>query len=334
MKILLDAMGGDLAPVENIKGAYEFSKETKYDVVLLGDKEKLNEVSLELYNVDIDNLSPRISVIHTTENIDPNEVPTVAIKKKKDSPIVKGLHELKEGNGDIFLSAGSTGALLTGAVLIVGRLKGINRPSLVPTFNLGKNKIFLSDSGANTTIRPINLLQFAQMASMYAEIVEGVENPKVMMLNNGAERNKGTDVHKEAYTLLEEETEKGNLNFKGNIEARDVFKTDANVIVTGGFEGNVLVKSIEGTLEFISDKINEKLNKVNKLFRNIIKKKIKGSSGSIDYKKWGGAVMLGIKNPVIKLHGSSDQTAFYYTLKQAEKILDSGYIEKFKEKME
>lgn len=333
MKILLDAMGGDHSPKEAIKGAYEFAKETKHEVVLLGKGEELNKVSNELYGQDIEDLRENISVIYCMENIEVEEIPTIAIKRKKDSPIVKGLNELKLENGDIFVSAGSTGALLTGAVLIVGRLEGVNRPALVPTFNLNGRKIFLADSGANTNTRPINLVQFAHMANLYAKIVEKVENPKLMLLNIGVEKNKGTDVHKEAYEMLEKEKENGKINFCGNMEARDVFYNDVNVIVTGGFEGNVFVKTVEGTMDFMKNKIREKINKLPGIFKIFIKPKLAKSESSMNYKTWGGGVMLGIKKPVIKLHGSSDSIAFYYTLKQAERIIESNYIEEFKKMM-
>lgn len=334
MKILLDAMGGDNAPTEAIKGVYCFSKETKHEIVMLGNKEKINEETNKLYGKNIDELNGNISIIDCKENIEVEESPTTAIKKKKDSSIVKGMYELKKGNGDIFISAGSTGAVLTGAVLIVGRMKGISRPALVPTFNINGRKVILADSGANTNTRPINLVQFANMANIYAKLVEKIENPKIALLNIGAEKNKGTDVHKEAYVLLEEEAKKQKINFTGNIEARDVLESDVNIIVSGGFEGNILVKTVEGTLDFMRKKIKEKIEKLPKILKLIIKPKISKTGNSMNYKTWGGGVMLGIKKPVIKLHGSSDSTAFYYTLKQAERIIDSNYIEEFRKTLE
>lgn len=334
MKILIDANGGDYSPKEAIKGAYEFSKETKHDLVLFGIKEEMNEASQKLYGKNVEDLAENILVNYVTQKIAVDETPTVSIKKKKDSAMVKALNALKNEEGDILISAGSTGALLTGAVLLVGRLPGVNRPALVPTFNFEGKKVFLADSGANTNIKEINLIQFAKMANLYAKIVEKVENPKIALLNIGVEPNKGTDIHKEAYKMLEKEKEKNELNFIGNIEARDVFKKDVNVIVTGGFEGNIFVKSIEGTLAFMKDKIKEKVDNLPKIFKFFIKPKISKMGGSINYKTWGGGVMLGIKRPVIKLHGDSDSTAFYYTLKQAERIIDSNYIEEFKKNLD
>lgn len=333
MKIIIDANGGDFAPKEAIKGAYEFSMETKHELILIGIKEEMNKASNELYGKNVDELAMNITPVYCSEKIEVEESPTIAIKRKKDSSMVKGLNMLKDEEADIMISAGSTGALLTGAVLIVGRLDGVNRPALVPTFNFNGRKIFLADSGANTNIKEINLIQFAQMANLYAKIVEKVEDPKIGLLNIGVEPNKGTELHKESYKMLEDLKEKEGLNFVGNIESRDILQSNVNVIVSGGFEGNIFVKTVEGTIDFMRKQIKQKIEKLPKLIRGYALKKISGGS-AMNYKTWGGGVMLGIKRPVIKLHGNSDSVAFYHTLKQAERIIDANYIEEFKKNLD
>ena len=329
MKILLDAMGGDNAPEANIKGAINAINKIKAEVILVGKEDVIRSKIKEFYGKEIEEISNRLKIKNATETIEMEDTPTVAIKHKKDSSMVVGFRMLKEDEGDVFISAGNSGALLTGATLLVGRIKGVDRPALAGILPAYKSRLVLMDCGANTNCKPINLLQFAQMASIYLKTTLGVKNPKVGLLNIGTEETKGNDLTKASYALLKEKAEELNINFIGNVEGRDAFSGNVDIVVTDGFTGNIFLKAVEGLGKFVKRTLSESLK------RNIISKiaaipslpAINRFAKTVDYKEYGGALFLGVKKPVVKAHGSSDEKLFEFTLKQAEKFVENKAVE-------
>ena len=339
MIILLDAMGGDNAPDANIKGAVQAINEVKSttEVLLIGNRDVINQRVKELYGKDdISEISDRLKIHHTTETIEMEDTPTVAIKHKKDSSMVVGFNLLKEGKGDVFISAGNSGALLTGATLLVGRIKGIDRPALAGILPAYKSRLLLIDCGSNTNCKPINLLQFAQMSSIYLRNTFNIENPAIGLLNIGTEETKGNELTRESYQLLKDNAEKLNINFVGNVEGRDAFSGKIDAIVTDGFTGNIFLKAVEGIGKLVKRSLKESLKK------NILS--ILGSipclpainrfAKTMDYKSYGGALFLGVKKPVVKAHGSSDEELFRFTIKQAEQFVENRAVEKMIEEFE
>ncbi|MCI9063392.1 MAG: phosphate acyltransferase PlsX [Clostridia bacterium] len=329
MIILLDAMGGDNAPDANIKGAVNAINQIKAEVVLIGKEEVIKQKVKEFYGKTIEEISPRLKIYNATETIEMEDTPTIAIKHKKDSSMVVGFKLLKEGQGDVFISAGNSGALLTGATLLVGRIRGIDRPALAGILPAYKNRLVLIDSGSNTNCKPINLLQFAQMSSIYIRNTFGVERPRIGLLNIGTEETKGNELVKESYQLLKERSEELNINFVGNVEGRDAFTGEIDALVTDGFTGNVFLKTAEGVGKFVKRTLKESLMK------NIISTigtlpalpAIKRFSKTMDYKSYGGALFLGVKKPVVKAHGSSDERLFEFTIKQAEQFVNNKTVD-------
>ena len=337
MKIILDAMGGDNAPEATIKGAVKAIKEISSEIVLVGNEEIINKKVKELYGKDsIKEISDKISIRHTTEEITMEDIPTQAIKHKKDSSMVVGFKMLKEEEGDVFVSAGNSGALLTGATLLVGRIKGVDRPAMAPMLPSYKKGVMLVDAGANTNCKPINLLQFAQMANVYLKKIYNIERPAIGLLNIGTEETKGNDLVKEAYTLLKEESESHEINFVGNIEGRDAFTGKIDAVITDGFTGNVFLKTTEGLGKLVKRTLTESLKKniFSMLCALPAMPAIKRFSKTMDYKEYGGALFLGVKKPVVKAHGSSDEKLFYYTIKQAESFAKSGTVDIIKKEFE
>ena len=337
MVILLDAMGGDNAPDANIKGAIKAIKDIEADVCLIGNKDIINAKIKEFYGKnDISEISPKLSIYHTTETIEMCDTPTVAIKQKKDSSMVVGFRLLKEGKGDVFISAGNSGALLTGATLLVGRIKGIDRPALAGILPSYKSRLMLIDCGSNTNCKPINLLQFAQMATIYNRNTFGLENPTVGLLNIGTEETKGNELVKESYKLLKEKAEELNINFVGNVEGRDAFSGKLDILVADGYTGNVFLKTVEGVGKLVKRTLTESLKK--NIFTTIgaipALPSIKAFSKTMDYKEYGGALFLGVKKPVVKAHGSSDEKLFEYTIKQAEQFVKNKAVDKMIEEFE
>ena len=337
MKILLDAMGGDNAPDAVIKGAVKAVSEIKSEIVLIGNEEIINAKIKEFFDKDkISDINERLSIKHATEQIEMEDTPTVAIKQKKDSSMVVGFRMLKEGEGDVFISAGNSGALLTGATLLVGRIKGIDRPAIAPMLPAYKKSFMLMDAGANTNCKPLNLVQFAQMSTIYLRNTFGIEKPRIGLLNIGTEETKGNDLVKETYNILKEQSEELGINFIGNVEGRDCFSGEVDAVITDGFTGNVFLKTTEGLGKLVKRNLTESLK------RNILTTlcaipclpAIKRFSKTMDYKEYGGALFLGVKKPVVKAHGSSDEYLFYFTLKQAENFVKSGAVEKMKEEFE
>ena len=336
MVILLDAMGGDNAPDATIKGAVKAIDQIKAKLILIGNENIIKSKIKEFYNKDISEISDRLEIKNTTETIEMEDIPTQAIKHKKDSSMVVGFNMLKSGEGDVFISAGNSGALLTGATLLVGRIKGVDRPALAGILPAYKSRLVLMDCGSNTNCKPINLLQFAQMSSIYLKTTLGVENPKVGLLNIGTEETKGNELTKESYKLLKEKSEELGINFIGNVEGRDAFTGNVDIVVTDGFTGNIFLKAIEGLGKFVKRSLTESLK------RNLLSKiaaipslpAIKRFSKTVDYKEYGGALFLGVNKPVVKAHGSSDEKLFEFTIKQAEQFVENKAVDKLIEEFQ
>lgn len=336
MKILLDAMGGDNAPDATIKGAVKAINQVKASVVLIGNEDIIRNKFKEFYDKEPEEISDRLIIKNTTEIIEMEDVPTLAIKHKKDSSMVVGFRMLKQDEGDVFISAGNSGALLTGATLLVGRIKGIDRPALAGILPAYKSQLLLIDAGANTNCKPINLLQFALMSSIYLKNTFGIENPAIGLLNIGTEETKGNDLTKESYLLLKEKSKDLGINFVGNVEGREAFSGDIDAIVTDGFTGNIFLKAIEGLGKFVKRSLSENLKK--NIFTTLAAipsmPAIKGFAKSVDYKSYGGALFLGVKKPVVKAHGSSDEELFEFTIKQAERFVENKAVPKMIEEFE
>lgn len=308
MKIILDGMGGDNAPASVVEGAVLASKEMEHEIVLVGQEELLKE-ELKKHKYD----KNRISIVDAREVITNDEAPVRAVRSKKDSSIVKGINMVKSGEGDIFISAGSTGALLSGGLFILGRIQGIDRPALASIYPIvGGRASLLVDAGANSECKPNNLLEFGIMGNIYMEKVIGRENPKVGLVNIGSESKKGSTLTKAAYELLEQ----SDMNFIGNVEAREVPKGACDVIVTDGFTGNVILKLTEGLawniLQVIKKKFTEGVKA--KLGAALLIDKIGGLKQEFDYSSYGGAPVLGVKGPIVKMHGSSGANAVKNTI--------------------
>ena len=326
MKIILDAMGGDNAPEAPVLGAIEASKLYNVPITLVGQGEKILEA---MKKNGITDLPQGVEIANADDVVDMHDDPASIVHKRKNSSMVVGLKMLADGQGDAFVSAGSTGALLTGATLLVKRVKGIRRAAMGPAFpNKAGGKTVICDCGANAECTPEFLLQFGIVGSLFAKKNLGVENPKVGLLNIGTEDSKGTPLQKEAYALLTDAAEKGLINFVGNVEARDVPLGAVDVVVCDGFSGNVLLKSIEGTAMFMGSLMKHKIFK-----RNILsmigylfcKKGVDEVMGLLDYRTIGGTQFLGIKKPVIKAHGSSDALAFTNAVRQAVDAVNADF---------
>lgn len=323
MRIIVDAFGGDNAPLEVIKGCARAVRELGVDIVLTGSKSKIVSCASE------NGISLKgIQVAHTDDVFDIHEEPKEITRSGKNTSMALGLRLLSEGHGDAFVSAGSTGALVMGTSLIVKRIKGIKRIAPSPVIPAEKGSFVLIDAGANTECRPDMLVQFAFMGSAYMEKVMGIKKPKVALLNIGAEETKGRALELEGYKLLQA----SGLNFIGNIEARDLPLGEAQVVVTDGFTGNVALKLYEGMGAFFGRKLKWIFSGAGKMGAVFSLKKINTFRRQMDYKEVGGSALLGARGPVIKAHGSSDATAFFNAVRQAKKCIDSnvtGVIESY-----
>lgn len=317
MKIILDAMGGDHAPEAPVLGALQAAKDFGAQITLVGDGEKILQV---MRTHGIHDLPVGVEISHADDVVDMHDDPAAVIHKRKNSSMVIGLKMLAEGSGNAFVSAGSTGALLSGATLIVKRVKGIRRAAMGPAMpNKAGGKTVILDCGANAECTPEFLLQFGLIGYLYAQKYLGVANPKVGLLNIGTEDSKGTALQKEAYGLLTDAHEQGLINFVGNVEARDVPLGAVDVVVCDGFAGNVLLKTIEGTAMFMGSLIKRmfKKNIFTMIGYLLSKSGVKDLSKMLDYREIGGTQFLGIRKPVIKAHGSSDALAFRNAIRQA-----------------
>ena len=318
MKIIVDAMGGDNAPQAPVLGALDAVKKFGAQVVLVGRGEEILNV---LKSKGISDLPEGVEIAHADDVVDMHDDPAAVVHKRKNSSMVVGLRLLAGGQGDAFLSAGSTGALLTGATLIVKRVKGMRRAAMCPAMpNKAGGKTLIVDCGANAECTPEFLLQFGLVGSLYAQKNFGLEAPRVGLLNIGTEDSKGTPLQKEAYGLLKNAAEQGLLNFIGNVEAREVLHGGVDVVVCDGFSGNVLLKSIEGTAMFMGSLMKHKIFKRNifsMLGYLLCKPGVSEVMGMMDYREVGGTQFLGIRKPVITAHGSSDELAFCNGIRQA-----------------
>lgn len=328
VKVAVDAMGGDNAPVEIIKGAVDaVNASEKVKVYLVGTKEAV-DAELSKYTYPKERLEP----VYTTEVIETAEPPVMAIRKKKDSSLVKALNLVKEGECDAYVSAGSTGATLVGGQVIVGRIKGVERPPLAPIIPTEKGVSLLIDCGANVDARPSHLVQFAKIGTIYMESVMGVKNPKVAIVNIGAEEEKGNALVKETFPLLKNCPD---INFIGSIEARDIPKGEADVIVCEAFVGNVILKLYEGLASTLLHKIKGGLMSTlrSKIGALLIKPALKETLKSFDTKEYGGAPLLGLNGLVIKTHGSSESVEIKNSILQSVAFKEQGINEKIKSRI-
>ncbi len=331
MKILIDAFGGDNSPEEVIAGTVEAIKEKEgFTAVLVGNTEIVKEL-LNKYDFD----KSRVEFLNASEVITCEEEPTVAVRRKPDSSICVAFKELKENpDAKAFVSAGSTGAVLVGATLKLGRIKGVNRPALCPILPTvkGDKKVILLDSGANADCKSINLLQFALMGSVFSEAL-GVSQPKVGLLSNGTEDEKGNALNHEVFPMLKEA--KG-INFIGNVEAREILSGDVDVVVSDGFSGNVAIKSIEGAIKSLLKMMKEGIYSSfkGKIGGLLLKDVFKDLGKKLDYNNHGGALFLGVNKAVIKAHGSSKRSAFKAAVLQAYEYADFDIAEKITAKLE
>lgn len=319
MKIIVDCFGGDNAPSEILKGSALAVKELDVDIVLTGDKEKIEKCARE-NNISLE----RMEIEDCPDVITMEDNAKSVLKAKSNSSMAVGFRLLNEGRGDAFVSAGNTGAIAVGATLITKRIKGIIRPAIASVMPSVTTPFVLMDCGANAQCRSEMLCQFALLGSIYMEKIMGVKNPKVALANNGSESTKGTPLQIETYEKLSE----GNLNFVGNIEGRAIPFGDADVVVADGFSGNLILKTYEGTAKALMGSIKNIFtrNLRSKLAYLAIKDGIDDLKTQFDYKEYGGAVMLGVKKPVIKAHGSADARTFKNAIRQAVLFLSHDLI--------
>lgn len=324
MKIAIDAMGGDNAPKSVVEGALKARDEfSDLELILYG-----NETEVKKYITDM----TRITIVNTTEVIDMNDEPVKAIRRKKDSSLVVAANTVKAKEADALFSCGNTGALLTAGLLLIGRIKGINRPGLLSTLPVvsGQNGAFdLLDSGANAESKPEHLYQYALLGEYYAKNVRGIENPRICLLNNGAEEHKGNEVTQKAHQLLAADEK---INFIGNIEAKELMQGKCDVVVADGFTGNAVLKAIEGTASAVMSLLKDSIADAGlkgKLGALLLKDDLKSIKTRMDPAQYGGAVLLGVKAPVVKAHGSSDALTVYYTLRQIHTMLKEDMVPKF-----
>ena len=314
-------MGGDNAPAAIVEGAVLASKKIRDEICLIG---RQDEIAAELAKYDFD--ESRVSIIDASQVIETEEAPVRAVRTKKDSSIVKGINMVKNGEADLFISAGNSGALMAGGLFILGRIPGIDRPAIASTYPmLGQGVAMLVDSGANSECKPRNLLEFGIMGSIYMDKVMGIDSPRVGLVNIGVEENKGSTLTKAAYDLLE----KSDVNFVGNVEARDVPNNACDVIVCDGFVGNVILKLTEGLAMSIARRIKKKFTSgvkatVGALF---LKNKLGELRQEFDYSEYGGAPILGVKGPIVKMHGSSNANGVMNSIIKAVPYAKEGVVD-------
>jgi glycerol-3-phosphate acyltransferase PlsX len=325
MKIVIDGMGGDNAPKSNVEGVVNAIKEYNVDLIITGDKDALEK---EFSNYEFDR--SKLEIVHTSEIIENEDKPVKAIRSKKDSSMVVALRLVKEGRADAVISAGNTGALLAGGLFVVGRIKGIDRPCLCPVIpNIKRGMTLIADGGANADCKPKNLVEFAAMSNIYAKKVLDIKSPKVALANVGIEEGKGNDLVKKAY----DELKNIDLNFIGNVEARDVINEYTDIIVCDGFTGNILLKSAEGVAMSVMSLLKETFlsSTKGKMGALLLKDDLRKLKSFMDYSEYGGAPLLGVNGGVIKAHGSSDSKAIKNAINQGIKFTQGNVVEDIKE---
>ena len=325
MKMIVDAMGGDNAPLAPVQGAIQAAKEYGVEIVLVGRQEEIEKTLKENSLA----LPEGVTIRNASEVIEMCDDPAKAWRQKKDSSMTVGLTMVKDGEGDAFVCAGSTGALLSGATLVTKRIKGIRRAALAPVIPTGHGGSVLLDCGANAECPPEYLLQFAYMGSYYAEKFLHRPNPKVALLNIGVEPSKGTSLQTTVYPMLQEAAAEGRINFVGNIEAREAIEGCVDVIVSDGYSGNILIKAMEGTGKVMSGELKKmfKKNLFTKIAAVIVSGGLKELKKLMSSDEIGGTALLGISKPVIKAHGSSNAYAFQNAIRQARDFAAGGIIE-------
>lgn len=324
MKIIIDAMGGDNAPAEIVKGAVRAKKELCVDIALVGRAEDIKACLENEGAKEAD-----FEIVNAREVVTMEDDPSTATRRKKDSSMTVALNMVRDGMGDAVVSAGSTGALLTGATLIVKRIKGIRRAAMAPVLPNGEHGVMLIDCGANVECSAEYLLQFAYMGSFYAKKLMGLDNPRVGLLNVGTEDSKGGQLQHESFALLKAAHDEGRINFVGNVEGTGVFAGLVDVVVTDGFTGNVMLKTIEGTIKYMMKALKGVFykNTKNKLAAAVLKSDLGEMKKSMDVNEIGGTALVGISKPVIKAHGSSDASAIFSAVRQAINFVNAGVIE-------
>ena len=333
MRIIVDAMGGDNAPKAPVLGAVQANKEYGVDITLVGRGEDILNV---LKENGIEKLPAGVEIAHASEVVEICDNPATAFREKKDSSLTVGLNLLKNGEGDAFVSAGSTGALLSAATLLVKRIRGIRRAAMAPVIPTGNGGSVLVDCGANAECSTEYLLQFAYMGAYYAEHILGRPEPRVGLLNIGAEPSKGTDLQRETYEKLMQAKQEGRLNFVGNVEAREAVEGAVDVIVADGYSGNIFLKTIEGSAKFLMGEIKKvfKKNLLTKLAALIVSGGVKELKKMMSADEVGGTPLLGIAKPVIKAHGSSSEYAIKNAVRQAMQVASSGIVENIAENVD
>jgi glycerol-3-phosphate acyltransferase PlsX len=327
MKIIVDGMGGDNAPQAVVQGTVEAAKLIEHEIVLVGDEQKLQEeLAANGYQAD-DPKQGKISVVHASEVILNEDSPVKAVRTKKDSSMVRGIRMVKEGEGDLFISAGNTGALMAGSLFNLGRIPGIDRPAIACIYPImTQEPALLVDAGANAECKPNNLLEFGIMGSIYMERVLGRKNPRVGLVNNGTEEGKGTTLTKAAHEMLEKSSQ---INFVGNVEAREVPHGVCDIIVCDGFVGNAILKLTEGfalaVLKLLKQKFTEGTRA--KAGALLLKNKMYELKGEFDYSEYGGAPFLGVRGSVIKMHGSSNANAVKNTILKGIPYAENRVVE-------
>ncbi len=333
MRVIIDAMGGDNAPHEIVRGALAANAEFGVDITLVGRGETLLQV---LKDDNINDLPKGVEIAHASQVVTMEDKASQVIKEKPDASMLVALRLLSEDKGDVVVSAGNTGALLTASTLIVKRIKGVRRGALVPIIPTAIGHAVLIDSGANVESTDEYLLQFAYLGAAYAELVMGIARPRVGLLNNGAEASKGPPILQQANHLLMAANEKGHINFTGNVEAREAVMGSCDVIVTDGFTGNVFLKTIEGVGVFFNGMLKGMFmkNLFTKLAAVIVSKDLKAFKRKMDYTEVGGAPLLGMCKPIIKAHGSSNARAIRSAIKQAMDYANCDFASHIMGKME
>ena len=330
MKIIVDAMGGDNAPLEIVKGALAGQKHWGVDIVLTGDENAIREALTRCGQPEV---PAGMEIISTSQTVEMCDDPATVFRRKKDTSMGVGLTMLREGQGDALVSAGSTGALLTGATLITKRIHGIRRAAMAPVIPTTTGQAVLIDCGANAECTPEYLVQFAYLGNFYAQQVLGLAKPRVGLLNIGAEDSKGTDLQKQTLARLRQAAEEGHLHFIGNIEAKEAIKGGCDVIVTDGFSGNILLKTMEGVGSCAGSALKGmfKKNLLTKLAALAVMPGLNDFKAKLDPNKVGGTAFIGIARPVIKAHGASNAEAIENAIGQATAFARSGLIEKIEE---